>query len=117
MALVVARVLVGGLGVLMILGGLAVAATGGPGANLFSALFLFVPGAVMIAAVFLERTRYRSLQAEQTGDGHGPGGGETQRPDGRFRPTDERFLDPTTGVPMQVWIDPSSGERRYVPVA
>jgi hypothetical protein len=116
-ALVVARVLVGGLGVLMILGGLALAATGRPGANLFSALFLLVPGAVMIAAVFLERTRYRSLHAEQTGDGHGPGGGETQRPDGRFRPTDERFVDPTTGVPMQVWIDPSSGERRYVPVA
>ena len=117
MGLLVGRVLVGGLGVLMILGGLAVAATGGPGANLVSALFLFVPGAVMIAAVFLERTRYRSLHAEQTGDGHGPGGGETQPPDGRFRPTDERFVDPTTGVAMQVWIDASSGERRYVPLA
>ncbi len=67
--------------------------------------------------MFLERTRYRSLHAEQTGDGHGPGGGETQRPDGRFRPTDERFVDPTTGVAMQVWIDASSGERRYVPLA
>jgi hypothetical protein len=117
MAMVVGRVLVGGLGVLMLLGGLAVAATGGPGANLVSALFLFVPGAVMVAAVFLERMRYRSLHAEQTGDPHGPGGGETQRPDGRFRPTDERFVDPTTGVAMQVWIDPATGDRRYVPLA
>ena len=117
MAMLVGRVLVGGLGVLMILGALALAATGGPGADLTSALFLFIPGAVMIAAVFLERTRYRSLHAEQTGDGHGPGGGETQAPDGRFRPTDERFIDPTTGVPMQVWVDPSSGDRRYVPLA
>ena len=114
--MVVGRILVGGLGILMILGALAVAATGGPGASLTSALFLFVPGAVMIAAVFLERHRYRSLHAEQTGDGHGPGGGETGRPDGRFRPTDERFVDPTTGVAMQVWSDPSSGERRYVPL-
>jgi hypothetical protein len=117
MAMVVGRVLVGGLGVLMILGGLAVAATGGPGSNLVSALFLFVPGAVLIAAVFLERTRYRSLHAEQNGDGHGPGGGETQRPDSRFRPTDERFVDPTTAVVMQVWIDPATGDRRYVPLA
>ena len=52
-----------------------------PAADLFSALFLFIPGAVMIAAVFLERTRYRSLHAEQTGDGHGPGGGEPQPPE------------------------------------
>jgi hypothetical protein len=110
----VGRVLVGALGLLMILGALGVAATGGPGSDLVSALFLFVPGAVMIAAVFLERTRYRSLHAERTGDGHGPGGGETQRPDGRFRPTDERFVDPTTGTRMRVYVDPRTGERRYV---
>jgi hypothetical protein len=116
MATAVGRVLVGGLGVIMILGSLGVAATGATGSNLFSALFLFVPGVVMVAAVFLERTRYRSLHHEQTGDGHGPGGGETARPDGRFRPTEERFVDPTTNVAMQVWIDPSSGERRYVPL-
>jgi hypothetical protein len=28
----------------------------------------------------------------------------------------ERFVDPTTGVPMQVWVDPATGERRYVPL-
>ena len=116
MALAVGRILIAGFGLLMILGAIGLVTVGGPGADLFSALFLFVPGAVMIAAVFLERTRYRSLHAEQTGDGHGPGGGETRSLEPRFRPTDERFVDPTTNVPMQVWIDPASGERRYVPL-
>ena len=116
MAVVLARVLVGAVGVLFILGGIAVAAATGPGGDLFSALFLFVPGLLMIAAVVLERTRYRSLHAEQSGDAHGPGGGETQRPEPRFRPTEEQFLDPTTGVPLQVWVDPATGDRRYVPL-
>ncbi len=31
-----------------------------------------------------------------------------------FRPTDERFEDPTTRRRMRVWADPTSGERRYV---
>ena len=68
-----------------------------------------------IAAVVLERTRYRSLHAEATGAGHGPGGGEPGPLEPRFRPTDERFVDPTTSVPMHVWADPATGERRYVP--
>jgi hypothetical protein len=111
-----ARILVGALGVLFLVGGIAVVASTGPGGDLFSALFLFVPGVVMIAAVVLERTRYRSLHAERTGDGHGPGGGETHPVEPRFRPTDERFVDPTTEVPLQVWVDPATGERRYVPL-
>jgi hypothetical protein len=112
---ILARVLVGSLGVLCILGGFGLAATTGPGGNLASALFLFIPGVVMIAAVILERTRYRSLHAERTGDGSGPGGGEPGAPEPRFRRTDERFVDPTTHVAMRVWVDPATGERRYVP--
>ena len=34
--------------------------------------------------------------------------------DPRFRPTEERFEDPTTRRRMRVWLDPTSGERRYV---
>lgn len=109
-----ARGIIGGFGALMMLGGIAIAATPLSGGDLFGALFMFIPGAVLVAAVALERTRYRSLHAELSGDGHGPGGGETARPDGRFMPTEERFLDPTTGVPMRVWVDPSTGDRRYV---
>ena len=110
-----ARGIIGGFGLLLLLGGIATAAVTGPGGSLFAALVMFIPGVVIIAAVVLERTRYRSLTAERRGDDHGPGGGETSPPDGRFRPTEERFLDPTTGVPLRVWVDPSSGERRYVP--
>ena len=32
----------------------------------------------------------------------------------RFRPTDETFVDPTTGHQMRVHADPRTGERRYV---
>jgi hypothetical protein len=110
-----ARGLIGGCGLLLLLGGIGMAAITGPGGSLMAALTLFIPGAVLIVAVLLERTRYRSLRAERSGDLHGPGGGEPGRPDGRFRPTEERFLDPTTGVPLRVWVDPETGERRYVP--
>ena len=116
MGVTLARGLIGGIGVILILGAVGIAALEGPGGELFSALFLFVPGVLMIAAVILERTRYRSLHAEQTGDGHGEGGGEPHPPEPRFRPTEERFVDPTTGIPMQVWTDPATGERRYVPL-
>jgi len=108
------RGLIGGIGALLMLGGIAVAELAGPGGNLFGALFLFVPGAILVAGVFLERTRYRSLHAEQTGDPHGPGGGEMTHPGGRFQPTEERFVDPTTGIPMRVWVDPATGDRRYL---
>jgi hypothetical protein len=117
MGVAVVRWLLGGLGALLLLGGIGLAAAAGPGGDLFAALFLFVPGAVLLAAVILERTRYRSLAAERRGDGPGPGGGEAGAPEPRFRPTDERFVDPTTGVQMVVFVDPTSGERRYVPEA
>jgi hypothetical protein len=117
MGVAIARGLLGALGVLMILGGIGIAAIGRSGEGLYAALWLFVPGAVLVAAVLLERTRYRSLSAEESGAAHGPGGGEPDRPDPRFRPTEERFIDPTTGVAMQVWVDPRTGERRYVPLA
>jgi hypothetical protein len=110
-----ARALVGAFGALLIVGGVAVAAVAGPGGDLVSALTLFVPGVVMVAAVVLERSRYRSLHAERRGDGVGPGGGEPAAPERRFQPTSERFMDPTTHVPMRVWVDPATGERRYVP--
>lgn len=118
MGVALARGLLAGVGLLLILAGIGVAAlSGGDGQAFFSSLWLFVGGAVLVAGVLLERTRYRSLHAEQTGDGHGPGGGETASPEARFRPTEERFVDPTTNVLMQVWVDPATGERRYVPFA
>jgi hypothetical protein len=116
MGVTLARGFIGGIGVVLIVGAVWVAALEGPGGELFSALFLFVPGVLMVGAVLLERTRYRSLHAERTGDAHGEGGGETHPLEPRFRPTQERFVDPTSEVEMQVWVDPATGDRRYVPL-
>lgn len=114
MGVTLARGLIGGLAVVLMVGGIAFIAIPGPGLDIMGAVFMFLPGAVLLAAVLLERTRYRSLKAERTGDGHGPGGGEPASPSDRFRPTEERFIDPTTNVPMRVWVDPQTGDRRYV---
>ena len=114
MGVTVARGIIGGFGVVLIVGGIALIAIPGPGGDLLGALFGVIPGVILVAAVLLERTRYRSLKAENTGEMHGPGGGEPGLPSDRFRPTDERFVDPTTGTPMRVWVDPTTGERRYV---
>jgi hypothetical protein len=108
-----ARGLIGGLGVVLVVVGLVVAAAG-PGGNVVSFLFLILPGAILIVAAVFERLRYRSLAADRPGDDHGPGGSEPVPPEARFRPTDERFVDPTTGVQMRVFLDPGTGERRYV---
>ena len=108
------RGLLGGLGVVLMVAGVLIASMAGAGGDLFGALFLFLPGALLVAGVILERTRYRSLHAERTGDGHGRGGGEVRRPEPRFQPTDEVFADPTSGALMRVFVDPGTGERRYV---
>jgi hypothetical protein len=105
------RLLIFGIGLLSTVVGLSFVATVG-GVGLWAVFF----GLVLIIATTIERVRYRSAAAEPTADAPGPGGGEPAgtRLDGRFRPTEERFVDPTTGVRMRVWIDPAVGERRYV---
>jgi hypothetical protein len=35
---------------------------------------------------------------------------------GGLRPTSEKFIDPASGKPVEVWFDPATGERRYVDV-
>ena len=35
---------------------------------------------------------------------------------GNWRPTGEKFVDPTSGRPVEVWFDPQSGNRCYVDV-
>lgn len=72
-------------------------------------------GAFLVVIVTIERHRYRSEHAERTNEPAGPGGGEPPGAvDGRFRPTSELFIDPTTGQRMRVVIDPANGERRYI---
>ena len=109
----VVRVLMAFVGALMLLGGLAVIVSGVPGAA--GGLWLVVTGGILLLAVALERVRYRSEQADRLGATPGPGGGEN--PDApmepRFRRTDEFFEDPTSRRRMRVWLDPTTGERRY----
>ena len=114
MGVTLARALIGAAGVVMMLSAVGVAALGGGGADLVGAVSLFVPGALLVIVAILERLRYRSLAAELSGDRDGPGGGEHGRPEPRFRPTEERFVDPTTHLPMRVYVDPLTGEQRYV---
>lgn len=102
------------VGMLLMLGGMASLAV--PGAGVLGFLQLFGFGAFLVIAVAIERQRYRSEAAERSRDQTpGPGGGEpagTVEP--RFRPSNEVFIDPTTGVRMRVVVDPANGERRYV---
>jgi hypothetical protein len=102
------------VGAILVIGGLAGIAAGPAVAP--SGVWAVIVGLVLIVGAVVERVRYRSDEAERTAAAPGPGGGEPAGTpiDARFRPTDERFEDPTTRQRMRVWTDPSSGERRYV---
>jgi hypothetical protein len=53
------------------------------------------------------------------GGGGNPRGrhAQTRKPGAGWVPTAERFRDPSSGVIMRVWIDPSDESRHYVPDA
>ena len=114
MSAIVRGVLVG-LGVLLMLAGLAVIVAV-PGFGAFPGLELVAFGAFLVIVVAIERQRYRSAAAETNNAPTGPGGGEPAgtRLEPRFRATDEAFIDPTTGIRMRVAVDPATGDRRYV---
>jgi hypothetical protein len=92
------RVVMGGLGLLAIIGGLAAIAYGEPVAGLWAA----VVGGVLLAAALFEQERYRAR------------GDQPERPAGA-QPTDEVFVDPASGERIRVWFDPNTGDRRYEP--
>jgi hypothetical protein len=106
------RIAIGVLGALMVVAGLAVTASGAAAAT--SGLWITIMGAAVIVALVFERHRYRSEAADGAFEPSGPGGGEPGPVEPRFRPTDERFVDPTTHHTMRVHVDPRTGERRYV---
>jgi hypothetical protein len=57
-------------------------------------------GAVIVVSIVYERFRYKPVE---TG---APGPGWTKTP--------ERFIDDETGEPVTVWLQPETGERKYV---
>jgi hypothetical protein len=92
------RVVVGGLGLLAILGGLAAVAYG----EALAGIWGVIVGGVLLGAAFFEKGRYRARDDQP------------ERPGGS-QPTNEVFVDPTTGERIRVWFDPSTGFRRYEP--
>ena len=56
-------------------------------------------GVIVLVGVAFKRWRYKPAVPVA-----GPG----------FEPTAERFIDPCSGRPVQVFADPKTGERRYV---
>ena len=84
-------------GVLAVIGAIALALAGVVAGLVF---YLFVNGAVVLAAVLFERGRYRPVVTSA----------------GPWQETGERFVDPTTGQLMKVRYNPQTGARDYVPV-
>jgi hypothetical protein len=81
------------IGVVLLAVGLSARLAGHPAATPMAVI-----GAVLLLAVLVERWRYRPpLHSE---------GGE-------WVETDERFIDPGSGRPMNVLFNPRTGERRY----
>lgn len=110
---VVVRVVIGTIGVLMLLGGLAIVLFVGPIAG-FGGAWLIIGGAVLVIGALIEASRYRSQAAEHSKLSPGPGGGETGPLEPRFQQTPEVFMDPTSDRRMRVYVDARTGERRYV---
>jgi hypothetical protein len=107
------RVAVAVVATLLLIGGLGAIAIGG--AATATGLWMVVFGAGALIALAIERNRYRSEDAERSSESVGPGGGEPSgQLDARFRPSEETFIDPTTGITMRVFIDRTTGDRRYV---
>jgi hypothetical protein len=110
----IVRVVLGLIGGLMLIGGIALVFSGVPGAFV-GAIWLIPSGAVLVIVALIEVNRYRSQAAEQEGSAAtGPGGGETAALEPRFGRTEEVFVDPTTNVRMRVYMDEATGERRYL---
>ena len=86
----------------------------GGGEAALAGVWPMIIGGGLLIAVILERQRYRSQAAEPGGDRAGPGGGEPDPLPAQFERTEERFVDPTTHRVMRVFVDPRSGERRYL---
>jgi hypothetical protein len=91
------RALVGiGGAILAAIGLLGIISGATPG---LSGLWLVGIGVAGILIAAFERVRYGEEAVARSG----------------LQPTDEVFVDPTTGKRLRVWSDPASGAREYRP--
>ena len=112
MMIVAARVILAFAGAITILLGLGLIVTDG---DRSAGLITILAGGAILLAVLYERSRYRSVDADRRNEAPGPGGGEPVGPLAPgFRATTEVFVDPTTGLRMRVYLQPTTGDRRYV---
>ena len=63
------------------------------------ALVFALWGVLIVVGTLYERVRYKELERH-------PGAG--------WRATDERFIDDASGKAVTVYIEPATGERKYV---
>lgn len=66
--------------------------------SLGSVLYLAVNGVILVSAILLERRRYRA---------------RVNRTQGKWQPTGERFVDPTSERLIEVFYNSATGERDY----
>jgi hypothetical protein len=68
-----------------------------------TAVFVWLAGLVLVVLIWL---MFRTGGYKRQPLNYPPGPG--------WQKTDERFVDPSTGEPLEVWFHPASGERAYV---
>jgi hypothetical protein len=85
-----------GIGLAVVAMGIALIVTTGVSPSL---VFICWGGMLVLGIVF-ERFRYKPLEAARPGAG--------------WERTTERFIDDETGKPVTVYIEPQTGERKYV---
>jgi hypothetical protein len=90
-----ARAALAAVGVALIAIGLA-----GLRLGMWGAAQAIIVGAVFCVGALWERARYKPI--------------ETGTPEARFQPTGERFIDPSSRTRVRVYVDPATGERKYV---
>ncbi|HEY2534908.1 MAG TPA: hypothetical protein VGJ20_44555 [Xanthobacteraceae bacterium] len=56
-------------------------------------------GVIVLLGTLFERWRYRRIE---------------KPPNGNWHRTEEQFIDPSSGEPVEVMFDPRTGERLYV---
>jgi hypothetical protein len=94
--------------VLLVVGALGLLSSGFVWAPLVLVYALINAGIIAFVLV-LERPRYRS----ETDDARARPFRSGERLPAGYEPTDEVFIDPTSGVRVRVWANAVTGDRRY----
>jgi len=91
------RLILLGVGIVMLLGALHLWSEHDT-SGVFTLLAVY--GGLIVISILIERSGYRP---------------DVDTGDRGWQPTDEKFIDPVTGEPVQVWFNAKTGERDYRP--